>query len=99
MLPPLRETLPVKIILAALIAALLSVPAEARDPYSFGRSSYGYGTGSNPSSHSRSGYVRRDTGTYVAPHRATNPNGTRLDNYETRPNYNPYTGRTGTRYP
>lgn len=58
---------------------------------------FGYGTGANPQSHSRSGYIRRDTGTYVAPYHATNPNGTRLDNYSTRPNYNPYTGRTGTR--
>jgi hypothetical protein len=85
-----------RLILAALFTFLMVASADAR---SSSRSSYGYGTGSNPNSHSRSGYVRRDTGTYVAPHRATNPNGTRLDNYSTRPNYNPYTGKTGTRNP
>ena len=41
------------------------------------------------------GYVRQD-GTYVAPHYQTNPNGTRLDNYSTRGNVNPYTGKPGT---
>lgn len=55
------------------------------------------GTGSNSMSHSRSGYVRRDTGTYVAPHHATNPNSTRRDNYEARGNYNPHNGTTGRR--
>lgn len=41
------------------------------------------------------GYTRRSTGTYVAPHYRTSPNSTRYDNYSTRGNYNPYTGRTG----
>jgi len=88
-----------RLILAALFAVLLVAPADARSSSSSSRSSYGYGTGSNPNSHTRSGYVRRDTGTYVAPHRATNPNRTRLDNYSTRPNYNPHTGKTGTKRP
>ena len=41
------------------------------------------------------GYVKKD-GTYVAPHVRTAPNSSRLDNYSTAPNYNPYTGKTGT---
>ena len=41
------------------------------------------------------GYTRRD-GTYVQPHYQTNPNGTKLDNYSTQGNANPYTGRAGT---
>ncbi len=41
------------------------------------------------------GYVRKD-GTYVAPHVRTAPNSSRLDNYSTKPNYNPYTGKEGT---
>lgn len=44
------------------------------------------------------GYIKRD-GTYVAPHVRTNPNNTRLDNYSTAPNYNPYTGQQGTQNP
>lgn len=44
------------------------------------------------------GYNRKD-GTYVAPHYRSAPNGTTLDNYSTRGNVNPYTGRAGTRDP
>ena len=54
------------------------------------------GTGSNPNSHSVSGYTRNN-GTYVAPHQQTNPNTTQRDNYGTRGNVNPYTGQVGTR--
>ena len=49
-------------------------------------------------SHSTRGYVKRD-GTYVAPYHATNPNKTRADNYSTKGNVNPYTGKEGTRGP
>lgn len=42
------------------------------------------------------GYVRKD-GTYVAPHSRTAPNSTTMDNWSTKPNVNPYTGREGTR--
>ena len=38
-------------------------------------------------------------GTYVAPHRATNPNRTKLDNWSTKGNVNPYTGKAGTKSP
>jgi hypothetical protein len=41
------------------------------------------------------GYVRKD-GTYVAPHYRSNPNSTKLDNYSTQGNVNPYTGQQGT---
>ena len=42
-----------------------------------------------------SGYARKD-GTYVQPHYQTNPNSTKLDNYSTQGNSNPYTGKAGT---
>lgn len=58
----------------------------------------GYGTGSNPSSHGVGGYTTNQ-GTYVQPHQQTNPNGSTLDNYNTRGNYNPSNGQTGTRAP
>ena len=57
-----------------------------------------YGTGSNPNSHSTSGYTRSN-GTYVPPSAATNPNSTQTDNYGTRGNYNPNSGTFGTRTP
>ena len=41
------------------------------------------------------GYTTRN-GTYVAPYVRTNPNNTIYDNYSTRPNVNPYTGKVGT---
>jgi len=56
------------------------------------------GTGSNPSTHTSSGYTRGN-GTYVAPYVATNPNGTQRDNFGTSGNYNPYSGQTGHRTP
>jgi hypothetical protein len=44
---------------------------------------------------STQGYIRRD-GTYVAPSYRTTPNSTRLDNYSTRGNSNPFTGQRGS---
>lgn len=42
------------------------------------------------------GYIKKD-GTYVAPHYRTQANGTVLDNYSTKPNVNPYTGKQGAK--
>jgi len=41
------------------------------------------------------GYTRKD-GTYVAPHYRSTPNSSKLDNYSTQGNSNPYTGQRGT---
>jgi len=44
-------------------------------------------------------YVRgytRGNGTYVQPHYQTAPNTTKFDNYSTKGNFNPYTGKAGT---
>lgn len=41
------------------------------------------------------GYTRKD-GTHVAPHYRSSPNSSKHDNYSTRGNYNPYTGKKGT---
>ena len=46
-------------------------------------------------SHYVRGYIRKD-GTYVAPHAATLPNATKLDNWTTKGNFNPTTGQQGT---
>jgi len=43
-------------------------------------------------------YTRKD-GTYVAPHYRSSPNDTKMDNWSTRGNTNPYTGQPGTRDP
>lgn len=49
-------------------------------------------------SHYVKGYTRKD-GAYVKEHRATNPNKTQRDNWSSKPNTNPYTGKQGTREP
>jgi len=48
----------------------------------------------NPSYHYTQGYFRSN-GTYVHGYYATNPNGTKLDNYSTIGNVNPWTGKPG----
>lgn len=68
-----------------LVAALVGLSTAAQ-------AQYGYGTGSNSRSYGNSGY-QTQRGTYVQPYRATSPNNTDLDNYSTRGNVNPYTGR------
>lgn len=42
------------------------------------------------------GYYKPSTGYYVAPHYKTTPNRTRFDNFSTKGNYNPYTGKKGS---
>jgi len=83
-----------------LAAALVVVATGAQAQYyGGGNSSYGgYGSGSNSNSHERSGYTTQ-SGTYVAPSTATNPNNTQMDNYGSRGNYNPNSGTFGTRTP
>ncbi len=41
------------------------------------------------------GYMKK-SGTYVEPSYKTSPNKTKKDNYGTKGNYNPYTGKEGT---
>ncbi|EJN22048.1 hypothetical protein PMI36_03331 [Pseudomonas sp. GM79] len=85
------------LILAAAMALTLSGNAFARGS-SFGghtsyKSSYSYGSRSD---HAISGYTRSN-GTYVKPSHATNPDFTRNNNYSTKGNLNPYTGKFGTK--
>jgi hypothetical protein len=54
-----------------------------------GSSAYAQGT------NSVGGHIRRD-GTYVPPHQRTNPNTNVYDNWSTKGNVNPYTGKAGT---
>ena len=43
-----------------------------------------------------SGYTTR-TGTYVESYHRSDPNGTAVDNWSTKGNVNPYTGKAGTK--
>ena len=40
-------------------------------------------------------YYKPSTGIYVNSYYRTSPNKTKLDNYSTKTNYNPYTGKKG----
>jgi hypothetical protein len=42
------------------------------------------------------GYFKSD-GTYVQGHYRSSPNNTKADNFSTKGNYNPYTGKRGTK--
>ncbi|MFZ5804890.1 MAG: hypothetical protein ACOY7U_08565 [Acidobacteriota bacterium] len=50
------------------------------------------------SSHRVRGYTRK-SGAYVAPHRKTNPDKSKFNNYSAKGNFNPYTGKKGTKDP
>lgn len=66
---------------------------------SHGSHSANYGTSAGSSSggsHSTSGYIKSN-GTHVAPSHATNPNSTKADNWSSKGNVNPYTGKAGTK--
>ena len=57
--------------------------------------SIGFTTVAGARSSTTRAYVRKD-GVYVAPSIRTTPNRTKLDNYSSKPNVNPYTGKAGT---
>lgn len=89
----------VKILAIAGALAAMTATASAQYRGYQGYQGYrGYGTGSNPSSVYHQGYTTR-SGTYVAPHYQSAPDSTQLDNWGTRGNTNPFTGRRGTRSP
>ncbi|MEB0058798.1 hypothetical protein [Variovorax sp. LG9.2] len=76
-------------VFAALCIA--SVGAQAR-----GGGEHSGSSSSSSGSHSISGHTRGN-GTYVAPSHATNPNATKADNWSTKGNVNPYTGKPGSK--
>jgi len=45
------------------------------------------------------GYYKPSTMKYVAPSYRTSPNKTKFDNFSTKGNYNPYSGKSGTKNP
>lgn len=45
------------------------------------------------------GYYKPSTGKYVAPYFKSTPNKTKLDNFTTKGNTNPYTGKKGNTNP
>lgn len=92
---PLLSTMPVLLLAVAAGTVLANDRRAPSNPYAMPTYPT-YGTGSNTETNRVDGHIRRD-GTYVAPHTRTNPNGRLEDNYSTKPNFNPNTGKYGTR--
>ncbi len=86
-----------RVLALALAALVLSGNVYARGSGFGGHSSSHSSYSKSPrSDHAISGYTRRN-GTYVHPSHATNPDATRNNNYSTKGNVNPYTGKEGTK--
>ncbi|MBQ4853740.1 hypothetical protein IMW82_03475 [Rhodanobacter sp. B2A1Ga4] len=81
------------IIVVAVLAVAMCAPSFAG---SHAKSS-GYSAPSSTPVHV-SGHVTKN-GTYVAPSYRTAPNATKTDNWSSKPNVNPYTGKAGTKDP
>ena len=79
----------------AMLLLGFSREAEARGG-GFRGHSFGPGFGSYPRSHMVRPHMRRD-GRFIPQHRQSNPNKEWRDNWSTKPNVNPYTGREGSR--
>jgi hypothetical protein len=81
-----------------LAIIVFSIVAFASTP-TFARSGGGHSSGTHSSgSHSIKGYTKKN-GSYVAPSHATNPNKSKNDNWSTKGNANPHTGKEGTKDP
>jgi hypothetical protein len=95
---------PLPFAIALLVPALvLASPfgVDAKGGGRGGKSSVSKSSGSTSSSSSSvhvRGYTRKD-GTYVQPHRRSAPDGRKSNNWSTRGNVNPYTGKPGTQSP
>jgi hypothetical protein len=85
-----------RIAIFVMTVSLLPLSALARGA---GHST-GHGASHTPGggSHRISGYTKKN-GTHVAPAHATNPNKTKRDNYSSKGNVNPRTGKEGTKDP
>jgi len=85
-------------IIPALAALLIITSAHAFPRYHYSApKTYHYKAPKiGPSYHS--GYVTK-RGTYVQPHYQTAPNQTKVDNWSSKPNVNPFTGKPGTKDP
>ena len=76
-----------------LLITFLSISSNAVARGQTGGSYYGTRTPTHVN-----GYTKRN-GTYIQPHYRTPPNNTKLDNWSTKGNVNPYTGKAGTKNP
>jgi hypothetical protein len=91
------------ITIVILSLLLISVNAEARSHssglrgFSSHHSSYSSHRSSYRSSVHVRGYTRKMTGAYVVPHYRSHPDRTKINNWSTKGNINPFTGKKGTK--
>ena len=80
-----------KVLISIIVAAIVAI-----SPVSFAKNSGG--TGAKASSTPTKAYTKKD-GTYVQSYRRTTPDRTQRNNYSAAGNYNPNTGKVGTKEP
>lgn len=93
-----------KKLLSFMLSILLVLTLSA--PYSFAKGGKNNHTGSKSGSYTKSsagstrvrGYTKKD-GTYVAPHHRTKPDKSKTNNWSSKGNVNPYTGKKGSKNP
>jgi hypothetical protein len=85
-------------VIALLLLSVLCAPTFAKGGGHGGGHSHmpSYGTGSKSEHNHVSGYTKKD-GTYVAPHDRSTGDHAKNNNWDTKGNYNPETGKPGTK--
>ena len=94
------------VVFLSLVGVVVGEPVQKRQKSSSSKSSYKKSSSSHRSSRAKTvgpvhvhGYFRKN-GTYVAPHYRSHPDGNFWNNWSTRGNINPFTGKLGTKdYP
>jgi hypothetical protein len=80
------------LVACASLVLLATIPADAKGSRRGGGGTAGSGTVSvRP-------YTKRD-GTYIGPHHRTPPDSSKQNNWSTKGNVNPYTGKPGMKNP
>jgi len=87
-----------KPVLFAILVAFTALGAQARGHGGSHSRSYHSNTKSSTSETHVKGYYRKN-GTYVAPHYRSKANRSQKDNWSTKGNVNPHTGKEGTKEP
>lgn len=94
----MRSLLKRILLISFAMTMAFSLPVEA---FAKGNPRGSGGKGSSTSKGSTTsvrGYTKKD-GTYVAPHHRTSPDSSKNNNWSTKGNENPYTGKPGTKEP
>ena len=84
-----------KHLLLAIVISLFSLSAFAKGGSGHSHT-YSSGTGAKAEHTHVDGYTKKD-GTYVAPHDRSTPDSTKNNNWSTKGNANPETGKLGTK--